>query len=130
MRAKRYATRFAFGLMAAGLFLPRAFAASGDTVGDTQMCVTLQQIDDRRVIDDKTILLKTVGPAYKRIDLANECPGLKDEGSFTSATSISQLCKQDILRVNRAAVGSQCVIERIVTIDESEARALLASRKK
>ena len=107
-----------------------AQAAQGDAVGETQMCVPLQQIDDRRVIDDRTILLKmVVGPTYKRIDLARDCSGLKAEGGFVSSTSISQLCRQDILRVTQEPFGSQCIIDKIVTIDEAEAKALMAKRK-
>jgi len=105
-------------------------AADGDQVGETQMCVPLQQISDRRVIDDRTILLKmVVGPTYKRIDLARDCRGLKAEGGFVSATSISKLCRQDILRVTQEPVGSQCIIDQIVTIDEAEAKALIEKRK-
>ncbi|MBY0512109.1 MAG: hypothetical protein K2P94_18385 [Rhodospirillaceae bacterium] len=105
-------------------------AAEGDDIGETQMCVPLQQISDRRVIDDRTILLKMiVGPTYKRIDLARDCRGLKAEGGFVSATSISKLCRQDILRVTQEPIGSQCIIDRIVTIDEAEAKALIEKRK-
>jgi hypothetical protein len=107
-----------------------AKAAQGDDVGETQMCVPLRQISDQRVIDDRTILLKmVVGPTYKRIDLARDCAGLKAEGGFVSATSISQLCRQDILRVTQEPIGSQCIIDKIVTIDEAEAKALIEKRK-
>ena len=107
-----------------------AQAAQGDNVGETQMCVPLHQISDRRVIDDRTIVLKmVVGPTYKRIDLARDCAGLKAEGGFVSATSISQLCRQDILRVTQEPIGSQCIIDKIVTIDEAEAKALIEKRK-
>lgn len=116
------------GILSSGAF--SAWAAQGDNVGETQMCVPLQQISDRRVIDDRTILLKMiVGPTYKRIDLARDCIGLKAEGGFVSATSISQLCRQDILRVTQEPIGSQCIIDKIVTIDEAEAKALIHKRK-
>lgn len=108
-----------------------AWAADDNNVGDLQMCVPLRQIDDSRVIDDKTILLRVVaGSPYRRIDLAHECIGLSDAENFTSATTIGALCQQDILRVTQQPIGSQCVIDRIVVIDEAEAKALLARRKK
>ncbi|MSO72437.1 MAG: hypothetical protein EXQ84_02350 [Rhodospirillaceae bacterium] len=127
--------RTATVLAAAALFSTIAYSApdevTADGLGEAQMCVPLRQIDDSRVIDDKTILLKMVtGPIYKRIDLAYDCSGLKDEGAFASATSISQLCQHDILRVKQEPVGSQCIVSRIVNIDEGEAKALLAGRKK
>lgn len=104
--------------------------AADDDIGETQMCVPLRQISDQRVIDDRTILLKmVVGPTYKRIDLARECSGLKAQGGFISATSISQLCRQDILRVTQEPIGSQCIIDKIVNIDEAEAKALITKRK-
>ncbi len=119
-------------MLAAMLFASAPVRAEGENAGETQMCVPLQQIDDRRVIDDKTILLKmVVGPSYKRIDLARPCSGLKSAGGFSSATSISQLCKQDILRVIQEplSMGSQCIIDQIVTIDEAEAKALMAKKR-
>jgi len=122
--------RSAVAALLLGYALSPASAAQGDNVGETQMCVPLQQISDRRVIDDRTIVLKmVVGPSYKRIDLARDCRGLKAEGGFVSSTSISQLCRQDILRVTQEPIGSQCIIDQIVTIDEAEAKALIQKRK-
>jgi len=112
-------------------FVPQAYAAEDDDVGETQMCVQLRQIDASRIIDDKTIVLRMLGRTpYVRIDLAHDCPGLVMADNFMSATSISQLCKQDIVRVVQEPIGSQCIIDRIVAIDEVEAKALLASRKR
>jgi hypothetical protein len=119
----------AFGLLAAPLF--GGDARAQEEVEETQMCVPLHQIDDRRIIDDKTILLKmVVGPSYKRIDLARSCPGLRTAGGFSSATSIGQLCKQDVIRVLQEPIGSQCIIDKIVTIDEAQAKELMARRRK
>jgi hypothetical protein len=107
------------------------FAGDQGGVGEVQMCVQLRQIDDSRIIDDKTIVLRMLGRTpYVRIDLAHDCPGLVMADSFMSATSISQLCRQDIVRVVQEPIGSQCIIDRIVAIDEAEAKALLASRKR
>lgn len=127
----RFMTLLATVLAVVAGTAPLAWAADDDNIGDVQMCVPLRQIDDSRVIDDKTILLRVVaGSPYRRIDLAHECTGLSVAENFTSATTISQLCQQDILRVTQQPIGSQCVIDRIVVIDEAEAKALLARRKK
>ncbi len=108
-----------------------AYGAEDDDGGNVETCVPIRQIDDSRIIDDKTIVLRTLGSTpYRRIDLTHECPGLVDADNFSSATSISQLCRQDVVRVFRSPIASQCTIERIVIIDEAEAKALLASRKK
>ncbi len=134
--ASRLMAPMTSAVFAAGiLFSVGAYGAADEVtpggLGEAEMCVPLRQIDDSRVIDDKTILIKMVGgPLYKRIDLAYDCSGLKDEGAFASATSISQLCRNDILRVKQEPIGSQCIISRIVNIDEGEAKVLLAGRKK
>ena len=102
--------------------------AAGENVGDTQMCVPLMSIDQTPVIDDRTILIKMKGKGgYKRIDLVNRCSGLKFQEGFSHATSTNDLCTTDPLRVLEP-VGSTCMIEKIVTIDEAEAKLLMAKR--
>ena len=64
---------------------------------------------------------------YKRIDLVNRCSGLKFQEGFSHATSTNDLCTTDPLRVLEP-VGSTCMIEKIVTIDEAEAKLLMAKR--
>ncbi len=122
--------RFVAGLILTASAVPMDGASAAE-IGDLQMCVALRQIDDSRVIDDKTILLRmTSGTPYRRIDLDPACPGLRMADSFSSATSIGQLCRSDVIRVHEDPVGSQCVIDQIVIIDEAEAKTLLASRKR
>lgn len=127
LRYQRLAAMFGLWAAVFGLFHP-ALAAS---VGDTQTCVALKQIDDSRVIDNKTIVLRVVSsPEYRRIDLTTECYGLSFSEGFSSATSVSQLCTNDIIRVSRDPVGSQCTIEQITIIAEDEAKALIANRRR
>jgi hypothetical protein len=117
-----------FVALAAGVFAAGAVKAEGEKIGETQQCVRLQNIDSTPVIDNSTILVKMRGnDGYKRIDLVNKCSGLKMEGGFQHSTSINQLCTSDPLRV-LGPVGSTCMIEKIVTIDEAEAKALLARK--
>lgn len=127
-------SRIAKALMAtfaisAGLVLAAAAArAEGESIGDTQQCVRLQYIDQTPVVNNKTILVKMKGNGgYKRIDLLNNCTGLKIQGGFSYSTSINQLCKQDALRVIEP-IGATCLIDQIVTIDEAEYKALLAEK--
>ena len=127
LRTERLAT--AVGLWIA--LLGGAVPALAANVGDTQTCVSLKSIDDSRVIDNKTIVLRVLStPEYRRIDLTSECFGLSFSDGFSSATSISQLCANDIIKVTRDPVGSQCTIDQITVIDEGEAKALIASRKR
>ena len=118
----------AFAALATGVLVAAVAKAEGETIGDTQMCVRLQYIDQTPVIDNKTILVKMKGKGgYKRIDLINKCGGLKIQGGFSHSTSINQLCTSDLLRVLEP-VGSTCMIDKIVTIDKAEAKLLLAKK--
>jgi hypothetical protein len=115
-------TTFACGVLAAA-----AVRAAGENVGDTQQCIHTQYIDQTPVIDNRTILVKMKGKRYKRIDLLNNCSGLKLQGGFGYSTSINQLCTSDPLTVLEP-IGATCLIDKIVTIDEAEAKALMAKR--
>lgn len=118
----------AFAALATGVLVAAAAKADGTKPGDEQQCVRLQYIDSTPVIDNKTILVKMKSKGdYKRIDLLNNCSGLKIQGGFSHSTSINQLCTSDPLRVLEP-IGSTCLIDKIVTIDEAEAKTLLAKR--
>ncbi len=116
-----------FAALAGGMLAAAAVRAEGNDIGDTQQCIRLQYIDETPVIDNKTILVKMKPKGFKRIDLVNKCSGLKIQGGFGFSTSINQLCTSDALHVLEP-VGSICLIEKIVTIDEAEAKALMAKR--
>lgn len=116
-----------FAVLAGGMLAAAAVRAEGNDIGDTQQCIRLQYIDETPVIDNKTILVKMKPKGFKRIDLVNKCSGLKIQGGFGFSTSINQLCTSDALHVLEP-VGSICLIEKIVTIDEAEAKALMAKR--
>ncbi|MCB2108335.1 MAG: hypothetical protein KDE14_11580 [Rhodobacteraceae bacterium] len=118
----------AFAALAAVVFMVGASHAEGENIGDTQQCIALQYIDRTPVIDNQTILVEMKGNGgYKRIDLVNRCSGLRLQDGFAYATSINRLCTSDPLRVIEP-VGSICMIKQIVTIDEAEAKTLLAKR--
>lgn len=116
-----------FTVLAVGVLAASTVRAAGNEVGDTQQCIRLQYIDETPVIDNKTILVKMKPKGFKRIDLVNKCSGLKLQGGFGFSTSINQLCTSDALHVLEP-VGSTCMIQQIVTIDEAEAKALMAKR--
>lgn len=117
-----------FVALACGVLAAATVRAEGEKVGDTQQCIRLQDIDETPVIDNKTILVKMKARGgYKRIDLLNNCSGLKIQGGFAHETSINQLCTSDPLRVLEP-IGATCMIDKIVTIDETEAKALLARK--
>lgn len=106
-----------------------ASSREGDSVGERQQCIQTGWIDQTVVIDNRTILVEMKGQGYKRIDLANNCSGLKLQGGFSYSTSTNDLCTSNTLRVvESGGAGSTCVIRDIITIDEQEAKALRAER--
>lgn len=107
-----------------------AAKAEGEKLGETQRCLNLMYIDETPVIDNKTILVKMKGKDnYKRIDLLNNCSGLKLQGGFSHSTSTNDLCVTDPLRVLESnGIGATCLIDKIVTIDATEAKMLRAKK--
>lgn len=97
--------------------------AEGEKIGDTQMCIESNRISSTQILNHKTILVKmSPGNGYKRIDILNNCATLDKSTGFAYDTSINRLCKQDTLRVLDS--GQTCLIDKIVTIDAAEAKAL------
>lgn len=112
-------------LLAVGLGTTTAMAA--DPVGTTHKCVRLSDIDGSPVIDDKTVLLKMRGQnGFKRVDMMGTCSGMKFSG-FGHTTPTDELCTSDTIQVLQP-VGANCMIDKIVTIDQAEADSLLAKR--
>lgn len=103
-------------------------AAQGSNIGEAQMCIESAAMRRTPVIDSRTILVEMRGGArgYKRIDLKGSCPGLDRQTGFGFSTSINKFCIQDALHVLDG--GATCMIDKIVTIDEREAKELLARK--
>ncbi len=82
-------------------------AADGQSFGDgarvsgpARSCVPLAQVRNSRVRSDRVIDFSTgAGRRGYRVVLDQPCPQLGFEQRFTYATSLSQLCAQDIITV-------------------------------
>tara|TARA_R110000868_G_scaffold322954_1_gene583876 strand:- start:14 stop:391 length:378 start_codon:yes stop_codon:yes gene_type:complete len=112
-------------LVATMWLMPSSVQAAGENVGDTQRCVHLTHIKSSPVINDNTILVEMRKRGdYKRIDLTSTCSGLEFSG-FEVRLHQDRLCTSDTVAVRQTA-GAFCQIEKIVTIDEAEAKALRA----
>lgn len=81
-------------------------SADGQTFGDgarvagpARSCVPLQSIRNSRVLSDRVIDFSGPGRQTYRVVLNQPCPQLGFEQRFTYATSLSQLCAQDIITV-------------------------------
>ncbi|MDF2637440.1 MAG: hypothetical protein K0R64_424 [Novosphingobium lindaniclasticum] len=82
---------------------------AAEALGSAQDCLPLTQFSSTRIRDDWTIdFIGGAGNRVWRVTLPNRCPGLKSADSFTYATSLSQLCRQDIIYpLNRVGSGFQ-----------------------
>jgi hypothetical protein len=99
MRAIRAATLAIPLAAAAAPVLAATPAAAPKAVGPAQNCVFLANIQQSRVVDDRTIDFVMKDGRVLRNSLPNTCPGLKLNRSFGYKTSQSQLCNVDIITV-------------------------------
>ncbi|MBW6526893.1 hypothetical protein KZ813_08595 [Sphingomonas sp. RHCKR7] len=67
--------------------------------GAPRTCVPISALRESLVRSDRVIDFHTVGDRYYRVTLPQACPGLGFERRFGYATSIGQLCAQDIITV-------------------------------
>ncbi len=102
-------------------------AQAADTIGETQRCVRLRQIESSPIINDRTILMKMRDNGFKRMDLNGTCSGISWDGYARSGPE-DAICVTDALHVI-GPVGNICTIDKIVNIDAKEAAALQAKKK-
>ena len=74
-------------------------------VGEARSCIPLRQIRETRVRSDRVIDFVMTGRRAYRVTLPQPCPQLGFERSFGYDTSLSQLCRQDIITVLVQAGG-------------------------
>lgn len=74
-------------------------APAATPAGKPQSCIPLRNIRETLVRNDRVIDFRMTGGRYYRVTLDRPCPQLGFERRFSYATSLSQLCQQDIIRV-------------------------------
>ena len=67
--------------------------------GKPESCIPIRNIRESLVRNDRIIDFRVNGNRYYRVTLPNSCPNLGFERRFSYATSLSQLCAQDIITV-------------------------------
>lgn len=80
-------------------------------VGKPQSCIPLRSIRESLVRSDRIIDFRMLGKKTYRVTLPQGCPGLNFERRFSYATSLSQLCQQDIITVLQSSPpirGASC----------------------
>lgn len=71
---------------------------AAEAIGEQRDCLPLTQFSNTRIRDDNTIdFIGGAGNKVWRVTLPNRCSGLKSADTFTYETSLSQLCRQDII---------------------------------
>ena len=68
-------------------------------LGKRDTCIDIIKIQETRILDDQTILFELSSNEVYISRLPNQCYGLKMADAFSYSTSLSRLCKQDIIRV-------------------------------
>lgn len=74
-------------------------------VGKAENCISLGQIRESHVRDDRTIDFVLNGGRVYRNTLPYACPSLGFEQRYSYATSLSQLCSTDIITVLYSSPG-------------------------
>ena len=67
--------------------------------GKPQSCIPLRSIRESLVRSDSIIDFRVDNKRFYRVTLPQGCPGLNFERRFAYATSLSQLCSNDIITV-------------------------------
>jgi len=95
--------------------------------GDPVNCVTLSQLRETRVIDDRTIDFILNDGTILRNTLPNRCPSLGFERAFSYSTSINRLCNVDIITViaqgGGPRRGASCGLGMFVPVKPAETPA-------
>ena len=86
-------------LAAPGSARDRKAVPAAAPLGPPVSCIPLRQVRESAVRDDRTIDFITGNRRAYRVTLPDACPGLGFEQAFSYATSLSQLCQQDIITV-------------------------------
>ena len=73
-------------------------APAAQAIGEPLSCLPLSRFTNTHVRDDWTIdFIGSAGSKVWRVTLPRRCNGLRSADSFTYATSLTQLCQQDVI---------------------------------
>ncbi|MBT5240003.1 MAG: hypothetical protein HN793_07430 [Rhodospirillaceae bacterium] len=97
-------------------------------IGEVDQCIPLSRIKRTKAVDNQTIVVEMRGQdGWRKMETASRCIGLKIEDSFSYSTSLTQLCKGDIIRVLGTG-GARCGLSQITAISEEDAKALMKKK--
>jgi hypothetical protein len=78
---------------------PASASAAVKVLGPPESCVPLSRVRESKVRDDRTIDFISQEGKVWRNTLPNTCPGLFAQNGFSYKTSLTVLCKSDIIHV-------------------------------
>lgn len=71
---------------------------AAEVIGEATDCLSLTQFSNTEIRNDWTIdFISGAGNKVWRVTLPNRCSGLKSADTFTYETSLTQLCRHDII---------------------------------
>lgn len=74
--------------------------ASLERTGEVKTCLGIPQINEITAVDEKTLLIRAGADTWYVSDLKTRCRGVVSRGNrIEYTTSLSQLCRNDILRI-------------------------------
>lgn len=100
-----------------------------ELLGDSEDCVYLNRIDRTEVIDPQTVVFHMNGGEVYANRLPHRCPGLRHNKAIMYKTSLSKLCKVDVITVVEdmgfgLSQGASCGLGSFVPIDEATVELL------
>jgi hypothetical protein len=117
--------------MTIALVLLSSCAVLADEVDDTEgeRCISITRIDRTHVLDDQRILFYMRGKDVYLNQLPRSCGGLASQGRFSYRTSMSQLCRLDMITVLNTVGGglmrgATCGLGYFIPVTEDEAEIL------
>ncbi|MCI5047468.1 MAG: DUF6491 family protein [Aquisalinus sp.] len=85
-----------------------AALAGFEKTGETESCLSLRRIDNIEALDDRTLLVRAGRGEYYLNETNGKCSGASRMGtSFQYETSISQLCRGEIIKVIDRGIDMQ-----------------------
>ncbi len=96
-------------------------------VGEPESCISIVQIRQSKVRDDRTIDFEMTGSKVYRNTLPNRCSRLGFEEAFTYETSLTRLCNTDIIYPLESVGGTLrrgagCGLGEFVPVEYVEAK--------
>ena len=94
---------------------------SAEPIGPPRSCLNSRLVRSTEGVSDRVILFRTVGGELYRNELPNRCPGAGRDEAFSYRTTISSICRAEIIRffdpVSGVSFGS-CSLGEFVPIAE------------